>query len=70
MTKLLTLRNIFALFTMLLFVACNKNEGIFENSNTIEVKSFSSEDNSIFATTIGEIKDPETGRVICIIKQK
>lgn len=68
MTNLRTLRNIIALFITLIFIGCNKNDGL-ENSSTIDVKSYSSED-KVNRTTIGEIKDPETGQVICVIEQK
>ena len=67
MTNLRTLRNIIALFVALFFIACDNNR--HENSSPIEVKTYSSEDEA-YKATIGEIKDPETGQVICIVKQK
>ncbi len=68
MANLRTLRNLITLFVALFFIACDKNNGL-ENSSTIEVKTYSSEDEA-YKTTIGEIKDQETGQVICIVKQK
>lgn len=68
MTNLHTLRNILPLFIALIFIGCNKNDSL-ENSSTIEVKTYSSEDDS-YKATVGEIRDPETGEVVCIVQQK
>jgi hypothetical protein len=68
MTKLLTLRNIITLFVMLFLIACTKVS--YDDSNNHEVKTYSSEDKSDMPTTLGEIKNLETGEVIFIIKQK
>lgn len=67
MAKLHTLGNIIALFTMLFIASCDNK--VNENSSTIEVKTYSSEDES-FKSTVGEIRDPETGEVVCIVQQK
>lgn len=68
MAKLLTLRNIITLFLLPFTLACNKPT--FKESDNLDVKTYSSEDKFDASMVVGEIKDPETGKVVIVIKQQ
>ncbi len=68
MSKLITLRNIITLFSVLFLIACNKSD--YQNPINLDVKTVSSEDMTDASFVISEIKDPETGKVVIVFKQQ